>query len=216
MHNYSSLSCSSAAKSAPTFRGFIKRGTAAGLLLLLLVGAAQAQLTVLPASGKYLGYVSAPEPGKWIVMSAGEFMPVPLTVLEAGKAIIFEADAGKYGVFYFPPGDAQPIVQVVVLGGATPVPPPPPPPGTRWSVIWEQTQQRTPAQAALYVNLRKQFQKDRLLILDVDQLPATWEAYRRLANPTALPALAVYADNKLVRTVPLPSSVDGVILEVAR
>jgi hypothetical protein len=144
-------------------------------------------------------------------------MPVPLTIVEAGKAVLFEADAGKYGVFYFPPGDAQPIVQVVVLGKGGPGPDPPPPvPGTRWSVVWDQTEQRTPAQAALYVQLRKQFQKDRLLILDVDQLPATWESYRKLANPTQLPALAVYAGTALVRTVPLPASVDGVILEIAK
>ena len=174
------------------------------------------ELTILPTPGKCLGYVSSPEAGKWIVISAGEFLPVPVTVLEAGKAIVFEAPPGKYGVFFFPPGDAQPTVQVLVLGqGDQPVPPPPPP-GKRWGVIWEQTEQRTPAQAALYVKLRQQFPQDQLRIFDVDQLPPSWEAYRKLANPQALPALAVYADNKLVRVVPLPSSVDSVIVEVAK
>lgn len=188
------------------------------LIALAAVGVCKlafGELTVLPHPGNCLGYVSSTEPGKWIIISAGEFLPVPCTVVEGGKAIVFEAPAGKYGIFFFPPGDAQPVVQVVTLGVVTPVPPPTPP-GTRWAVIWEQSETRTPAQAALYVQLRKQFQKDRLLIFDVDQLPANWEAYRKLANPKELPTLAVYAGTALVRTVPLPSSVDGVIVEVAR
>ncbi len=187
------------------------------LLWLALVSMAHGQLSVLPTPGKAVGFVSSPEAGKWIVISAGEFLPVPITALDGGKAIVFEAAPGKYGVFFFPPGDAQPIVQVVVLGGAAPQPDPTPvPPGTRWAVIWEQTEQRTPEQASLFVNLRKQYDKSRLMILDVDQLSPKWEGYRKLANPSTLPALAVYADNQLVRVVPLPSSVDGVIVEVAK
>ena len=189
------------------------------VLALLFSSPAWGQLTILPTEGKFLGYVSAPEAGKWIVISAGEFLPVPVTAVDGGKSIIFQADAGKFGIFYFPPNDGQPVVQVLVLGKGVVPPkpdPPVPPPGTRWAVIFEQTEQRTPAQAALYVALRKQFTKDRLMILDVDQLPAKWEALRKLANPSGLPALAVYAGTEIVRTVPLPSSVDGVIVEVAR
>jgi hypothetical protein len=215
------LSSSRATPHAPNF--IVNRAGLARLFIFavtwLTVAVAWGQLQVLPSAGKFVGYVSAPAPGKWIVMAASEFLPVPVTLLEGGKAIVFEAEAGKYGCFYFPPGDGQPVVQVVILGKGVvpPTPDPPlPPPGTRWAVIWEQTEQRTPAQASLYIALRKQFQKDRLMILDVDQLPPDWEAIRKLADPKTLPALAVFADKALVRTVPLPSTVDGVIVEVAK
>lgn len=206
-------------RSAPPQQSMLKARACglAAFLLLLCAAVAHGQLTVLPTPGKAVGFVSAPEAGKWIVISAGEFLPVPCTAVDGGKAIVFEAPPGKYGIFFFPPGDAQPIVQVVMLGKVDPGPDPTPvPPGTRHAVVWEQSEQRTPAQAALYVNLRKQYDKTRLMILDVDQLSPAWEAYRKLANPQTLPALAVYADSKLVRVVPLPSSVDGVIVEVAR
>jgi hypothetical protein len=103
-----------------------------------------------------------------------------------------------------------------VAGEVPPVPPPlppvpPVPPGERWAVIWEESSQRTPQQAALYVQLRKSFTKNRLLILDVSQLPPAWEAYRKMlpANQD-LPALQVLAGDKQVRVVSCPSSVDAV------
>jgi hypothetical protein len=102
--------------------------------------------------------------------------------------------------------------QFTVGEDVPPVPPTPvPPPGVRWAVIWEESSQRTPQQAALYVQLRKSFTKNRLLILDVSQLPPAWEAYRKMlpANQD-LPALQVLAGDKQVRVVSCPSSVDAV------
>ena len=116
-------------RSAPPHIGQSKARTCGLAVFILAILASCSvlwgELTILPTPGKCLGYVSSTEPGKWICISAGEFLPVPVTVLEAGKAIVFEAPPGKYGIFFFPPGDAQPVVQVVVLGqGDQPVPPP--------------------------------------------------------------------------------------------
>jgi hypothetical protein len=123
--------------------------------LLVMASSAIAQLTVLPEEGKFLGYVSAPEAGKWIAMSAGEFMPVPLTVVDSGKAVLSQGPAGKYGIFFFPPGDGQPIVQVVELGKGDPEPDPKPDPqptpGQRWALVIEESSQRTPQQATQYL-----------------------------------------------------------------
>jgi len=109
--------------------------------LILLPLPASAQITVLPTRGKSLGSASAPEPGKWIVFAAG-FLPVQPVLLDGGKTILWEGDAGDYAVIYLPPGDAQPVVQRVTLGDAKPPDPQPdpdpdpqpPPTPTKWQV----------------------------------------------------------------------------------
>jgi len=98
--------------------------------------------------------------------------------------------------------------------GDNPVPPPPPP-GTRNAVILEETDQRTPAQAILWDQLRKEFQPERLQILDDDLPQAT--KYLALSKITARPVLLVLTDKgQLVREVSVPSSVDGVVKELAK
>jgi hypothetical protein len=84
-------------------------------------------------------------------------------------------------------------------------------------VIWEESAQRTPQQAALYAALRKQLEPNKLFVLDVSQLPPSWEKWRaKLAPEDKLPALMVVAGNQLVRVVPCPPSVDGVRKELAK
>jgi hypothetical protein len=108
------------------------------------------------------------------------------------------------------------------VGPEVPVPPfpppvPPTPPGQRWAIVWEESSERTPQQAALYVALRKQFKTDRLLILDVSTLPPAWEVYRKLVpSSQVLPALQVLAADKQVRVVSLPASVSEVVSEVKK
>lgn len=103
----------------------------AAVLLLATVSAAAQDFTTLPESGKLLGYVAAKEPGGWIVFGPGGFTVVQPVVLEGGKAIIWQGDAGEYAAVYFPSGAPgaiiQPIVTRVVLGKVTPPPPPTPP-----------------------------------------------------------------------------------------
>lgn len=108
------------------------------------------------------------------------------------------------------------------VGGPGPNPPPPPPPGTRWAVIWEETEQRTPADGNLYLSLRKQFQDAKLQIKDVTNLPPNLRALES-QRPTnlPLPVLMVIArqtdgTDKVIRTVPRPSSVSGVVEELAK
>lgn len=101
--------------------------------LLLLPRLALAQLagqSVYPSPGKALGMVVADAPAKWVVFSQ-DFLPVNVRVFEADKVCCFEAAPGKYAVIQFPKGaDDQPIVSVIVLGGAAPIPPGPSPPPT--------------------------------------------------------------------------------------
>lgn len=82
--------------------------------------------TALPSPGRAVGYVEADTPGKWIVLSS-TLAPVAPRVLEGGKVCVFEAAAGQYAVIQIPPGDAQPVVVTLVLGGVAPVPVPPGP-----------------------------------------------------------------------------------------
>lgn len=176
------------------------------------------QVAVLPTTGKSLGGATAPEPGKWIVFAAG-LMPVQPVLLDSGKAIIWEGPAGDYAVIYLPPGDGQPIVQRVTLGGnpgPEPQPDPTPPPGNRWAVIWEESAQRTPAQAALRNALAKSPPKQKLLWLDVSNLPEAWKPYQAFVADKPLPVLAVYVGRQLVRAVPLPSSAEAVKQEIGR
>jgi hypothetical protein len=89
-------------------------------------------------------------------------------------------------------------------------------------VIWEETEQRTPADGNLYLSLRKQFQDERLQIKDVTNLPDSLRALESQRPPSLpLPALMVIArqkdgTDKVVRTVPRPSSVEGVVEEMAK
>lgn len=109
----------------------------------------------------------------------------------------------------------------VVWEGDDPVPPPIPE-GTRWAVIWEETEQRTPQQGNLFLQLRKEFQDERLLIQDVTNLPQSLRALEsQRPQNLPLPVLAVFVrqkdgTDKVVRHVPLPSSVGGVKQEVAK
>lgn len=110
-----------------------------GCIALSLPLPASGQLTVLPSQGKYLGAATAPEAGKWIVFAAN-FVPVQPTLVDGGKSILWEGDAGDYAVIFLPPGDAQPIVQKVTLGKAadppTPPTPPTPPVNAKWQVLF--------------------------------------------------------------------------------
>jgi hypothetical protein len=106
----------------------LRRIALAAAVLALLPATLLADTTVLPSSGKAVGVVRSSEPGKWIVLSA-DFTPVQPIVLDDGKACIFEGPAGRYAVFLIPPGESQPQISIVVLGGVSPVPPAPVPPG---------------------------------------------------------------------------------------
>ena len=140
-------------------------------------------------------------PGRHLLRARGVWI-LTRDVLVDGQTLPVLIDFGSYDYEH-----------VIVVGDPSPDPPPVPPvpPGERWAVVWEETGERTPQQASLYVALRKEFQNDRLLILDVSQLPPKWEAWRaKLAPAQSLPALMVVAGNQLVRVVPLPSSVSAV------
>jgi hypothetical protein len=98
------------------------------LFLLAVAVAAGQEATVLPEPGKLLGFVSRTEPGKWLVFGPNGFKIVQPTIIEGGKAVLWQGLAGEYAVIYLPPGEAQPIPLVVQLGAAGPVPPGPIPP----------------------------------------------------------------------------------------
>jgi hypothetical protein len=179
-------------------------------------------ITVKPDGGRLLGYAGAPAAGRWVVFASG-FLEVKPEVIADGKAIVWQGPAGEYAVVFFGSDSSEPVVSKVVLGGGVPnpfppTPPvPPTPPGQRWAIVWEESSERTPAQASLYVALRKQFKTERLLILDVSTLPPAWEAYRKLVPASqVLPALQVLAADKQVRVVSLPASVSEVVKEVAK
>lgn len=206
---------------------FLKRDTAARLFVLLACSVACSvawgqTITVKPDGGRLLGYAGAQAAGRWVVFAAG-FLEVKPEVIADGKAIVWQGPAGEYAIIFFGSDSSEPVVQKVVLGGGTPdpfpepPPVPPTPPGQRWAIVWEESSERTPAQASLYVKLRKQFQADRLLILDVSTLPPAWEVYRKLVPASqVLPALQVLAADKQVRVVALPASVSEVVKEVAK
>lgn len=102
--------------------------------------------------------------------------------------------------------------------------PPPVPEGTRWAVIWEETEQRDqhPGIGNLFLQLRKEFRDERLQIHDVTNLPPSLRALESQRPPSLpLPVLAVFVrqkdgTDKLVRHAPLPSSVDAVKAEIAK
>jgi hypothetical protein len=97
--------------------------------------------------------------------------------------------------------------------------PPPPPPGPRWALVVEETADRTPQQAGLYLALRNRYPLSRLLILDKDAEAESARRYIRAVPPDVpLPALViVHAETgKIVRIVPLPETVDRFTEELAR
>jgi len=112
----------------------------------------------------------------------------------------------------------------IVVGDGPDPPPPPPPPGTRWAVIWEETEQRNQHRGLgdLFLQLRKEFQNNRLLIKDVTDLPPSLRVLESQRPPNLqLPVLMVIArqqdgTDKVVRSVSLPSSVDAVKAEITK
>ena len=80
------------------------------------------------AAGKFAAVIESENAGKWIVLSSN-LLPIQPQVYEDNKLCVFEGAAGQYAVIMIPPGDGQPVVTPVTLGGAGPVPPTPVPPG---------------------------------------------------------------------------------------
>jgi len=70
--------------------------------------------------------------------------------------------------------------------------PPPPPPGERWGLIIEETSQRTPAQARLWLEARQSIPADRLIIVDRDTSSSRLRPFINKLNgqstPIPLPA----------------------------
>ena len=103
-----------------------------------------------------------------------------------------------------------------------PVPPVPPvpPPGTRVGVIVEETSQRTPAQAQLWLKARAAFEEKRLYLLDQDQLSGPyWSKIAQAVRDKnlGLPVLVVVTDaGAVVRVVACPTSVDALKTELSK
>ena len=95
----------------------------------------------------------------------------------------------------------------VTVGGPSP---PPPPPGKAWGVILEETSERTPQQAALWLQARTAFKSGpKFLILDDDSPDAA--PYLRHASALPRPALVVLADDgALVSAAPCPMTLDAI------
>lgn len=198
-----------------------KRVTAVILLacaLLASVGLAfsfAAELTVIPSAGKLAGYVSAPEPGKWIVFQEG-FLPVDSTVSDGGKAVLWQGDAGVYGVMYFPPGDAQPTMKRVVLGSVDPKPKPDPdpnpmpPPGAKWLLLVEEAGKSPTQFGNLVIKLRADPKISKLLwVVDKDSPEkSVVDLVKAVPATVPLPALVVVgSDGKPLKIVSAPLDV---------
>ncbi len=113
----------------------------------------------------------------------------------------------------------------ITIGPAIPPPDPmPTPPGTRWGIIIEETKERTPAQAALWVQIRRQASLNRILIVDQDSQSAPLAPFLAAARDKPLPQLVVVATvrsddssadvDKIVRVVSVPVTVAGLIQEI--
>lgn len=98
--------------------------------------------------------------------------------------------------------------------------PPPPPPGLRVGVIVEETLERTVDQARLWLELRKTFEKDRLFILDQDQLVGPfWSKFAEAVRDSQLelPVLVVAAEGgQVVRVVKCPDTADRIKKELSQ
>jgi hypothetical protein len=158
-------------------------------------------------------------PGKHTVTAQGVWV-LTEPVVVGDKTIQVLVDFGQFS-----------YSRTFTVGPEVPTPPPfpptppvpPVPPGQRWAVIWEETdQQRTPVQGNLYLNLRKEFPDERLQILDVTNLPPSLRVLESQRPPSLpLPVLMVVVRqpdgaDRLLRTVPLPSSVADVVEEIAK
>lgn len=198
-----------------------KRAIVVFLLLTALLASAglaysfAVELTVLPTAGKLAGYVSSPEPGKWLVFQEG-FLPVESTVLDGGKAVLWQGEPGVYGVMYFPPGDAQPTMKRVVLGSEQPKPKPDPdpnpplPPGAKWLLLVEEAGKSPPQFGNLVIKLRKDPVISKLLwVVDKDSPEASVAGLVKAVPATVpLPALVVVgSDGKPVKIESAPLDV---------
>lgn len=95
--------------------------------------------------------------------------------------------------------------------------PPPPPPGVRWALVVEETSQRTPSQANLWVALRRELPSQRLLIVDKDSAaPSLAKLLGSVSSDDRLPVLLVVQGDALVRKVPMPATVQAVKEELVR
>jgi hypothetical protein len=124
-------------------------------------------------------------------------------------------------------GDASATVSIVGEGplpppgpGPGPTPPPgpgpapPPAPTMAWAIVIEQTEQRTPQQAAvlndaaMWDRLRGKGHKWR--IYDADNPPAASKGFVSAAKAVGMPALLIVTDaGKLVEAVKMPETVEG-------
>lgn len=178
--------------------------------------------SVLPEPGKLAGYVSHADAGKWVVFQSDPFRPVQPTLVNDGKGVIWQGDAGQYGVIYFPSGDEQPLVRVVELGADSPDPdpdpdPPPPPPDDRWGIIVEETADRTPEQAALWSRVTRQTTLRELMIVDQGSQAASLDPYldaveSHVREGGSLPALVVISsdDGSVIDVLDCPDTVDSI------
>lgn len=121
-------------------------------------------------------HVWAP-PGTYTVTASGVWVltePVEVN----GKTIPVLIDFGQYSES-----------ATFTVGGVVP-PVPPPTPSKAWGVILEETRERTPQQAALWLKVRSEFQAGpKLLILDQDSPDAA--AYLSAVGGLSLPVLLV-------------------------
>jgi hypothetical protein len=119
-------------------------------------------------------------------------------------------------------GDASATVSIVGEGplpppgpGPGPTPPPGPVTGPAWAIIVEQTEQRTPQQAAvlndaaMWDRLRGKGHKWR--IYDADNPPAASKGFVAAANKVGIPALLIITDaGKLVDAMKMPETSEGI------
>jgi hypothetical protein len=102
--------------------------------------------------------------------------------------------------------------------GKSPGPDPPvPPPGERWILVVEESASRTPAQANLWIALRKELPNQRLLIVDKDSPPPALAKFlASVSSADSLPVLLVVQGGAVLRKLPMPTTVAAVKEELAR
>ena len=161
----------------------------------------------LPA-GENVYHVWAP-PGKHTVSAQGVWVLTKDVTVE-GQTFPVLLDFGQFK-----------FEKAIIVGPDVP-PVPPPLPGSRWSVIWEETDDRTPQQGNLFLALRKQYQNGQIQIHDVTNLPPdlrALEAQRPQNLPLPVQQVIVRqtdGTDRVIRTVPLPPDVAGFAKELAR
>lgn len=94
-----------------------------------------------------------------------------------------------------------------------PEPQPNPTPGPRWALIIDESSQRTPATANLYLQLRQALPKQPLTIADRDSTAPSLRPYLATLKPDdALPLLIVAApDGRILRRGPLPPDLQSAV-----